>query len=157
MEAKPRCPLAGSSSIDIRRCPGFAPAPVRGGDVEGAAHAYETCAHLGAEMDARGFFPACHHPEAEAIVEVAALLKPGEVQGALSLEPGTALAERVTAAQAAAAFALGRTRMLTLVSEDRVAAREHAGIAQEAAHNGDEALRLLELRRVATLLEDVEA
>ena len=107
MVAKLRCPLAGSSSIDIRRCPGFAPAPVRGGDVEGAAHAYETCAHLGAETDARGFFPACHHPDAESIVAVAALLKPGEVHGALSEEPGDAPEEWDAAPQAAAAFASG--------------------------------------------------
>ena len=157
MVAKLRCPLAGSSGIDIRRCPGFATAPVRGGDVDGAAHAYETCAHLGAGTDARGFFPACHHPEADSIVAVAALLTPRDVQGALSLEPGPALADRVTTALAAAAFALGRTRMLTLVSEDPVAAREHAGAMREAEHKRDESLRLLELRRVAAVVDDLEA
>jgi hypothetical protein len=94
--AKLRCPLAGSSSVDIRRCPGFAPAPVRGGDVDGAAHAYETCAHLGAETDSRGFFPACHHPEADAIVPLAALLRPGDdTPGADSVDPGATLTERV--------------------------------------------------------------
>lgn len=76
MVALLRCPFAGSSSIDIRRCPGFARAPVDAGGIDGSSAAYETCAYLSSETDARGFFPACHHPEADSIVEAALRLEP---------------------------------------------------------------------------------
>lgn len=104
-----RCPLAGSSSIDIRRCPGFAPARVNGGDIDGSSDAYLSCAHLGAETDAHGFYPACHHPEADWIVEVATRMRESEdVRGAACVQPTGQLTQRVAAAHIAAAFEVGR-------------------------------------------------
>jgi hypothetical protein len=70
----PRCPFAGASGLQIHGCPGFEPATVAAGDIEGMAGAYETCCFLGAEADGRGFYPACHHPEAERVVPTARLL-----------------------------------------------------------------------------------
>ena len=114
-----RCPLSGSSSIDIRCCPGFAPAPVNGGDIDGSSAAYVSCAHLGAETDARGFYPGCHHPEAEWIVEAAARMREREeVRGTACLLPSDHLGQRVVAAQSAAAFEVGRARMLVCIARD---------------------------------------
>src|ERR1700731_3613869 len=70
----PRCPFAGASGLQIHRCPGFEPASVAAGDIDGTAGAYETCCFLGAEPDGRGFYPACHNPDAERVVPAARLL-----------------------------------------------------------------------------------
>ena len=66
--APPRCPFAGANPDDIRGCPGFALETVPGGDVHGDGITHETCAHLGSESDDRGFYPACHHPDAASMV-----------------------------------------------------------------------------------------
>ena len=73
MTALPRCPFAGASGLEIHGCPGYEPATVAAGDIAGMGGAYETCCHLSAEAGERGFYPACHHPEAASVVPSARL------------------------------------------------------------------------------------
>ena len=99
VDSRPRCPLAGASSMDIRRCPGFAEERVLAGDVEGSEEAYATCAHLSAETDDRGYFPACHHPEAAWIVHTATLMaQTEEIRAEMALRCVHVLADRVDVA-----------------------------------------------------------
>jgi len=72
-----RCPFAGSSGLELRGCPGFESATVAAGDIDGTAGVHETCAHLGAEADQRGFYPACHHPESQSVVPAGQLVVAG--------------------------------------------------------------------------------
>lgn len=67
-----RCPFArlGIHSTAVEACSGYEALLVRPGGVDAAGEGPEghTCAHLAPERSARGYFAACHHPDAEIVV-----------------------------------------------------------------------------------------
>ena len=128
MNPPPRCPFAGATPEDIRGCPGFTLETVPGGDVHGDGITHETCAHLGPENDGRGFYPACHHPDAAWMVPtLQVMVRRRDVRAEVVLRTSAVLArtepaqvrrrsealfERAAAAQLNAAQQVGHTRML---------------------------------------------
>lgn len=70
-----RCPLSDCGIDALGACPGFELEVATIRDGPGRALVISSCRHLASRLTARGFGPACHHPESSTVVADARTLR----------------------------------------------------------------------------------